>query len=91
MDRHIEDQALRIVFEQRIRELWTWRTWYRTNRLADWTELRREHAAELRALVRLARKARDLSRPAIRRADPTAVRVSGSWTESELRFAYGDR
>ena len=42
----------------RIKELLTFRRWYRENRWATWTDLRKEHEAELRALVRLARQAR---------------------------------
>lgn len=51
--------AYQRVLTDRIAELWAWRAWYRSR--ADWgsfIELRRQHAAELRALVRLARKAR---------------------------------
>ena len=36
----------------RICELLTFRRWYRVNRWAPWTDLRREHETELRALVR---------------------------------------
>jgi hypothetical protein len=46
-----------IVIE-RIRELLKLRNWYRTNRWADWPDLRKEAELELRALVRLARAAR---------------------------------
>jgi hypothetical protein len=53
----------RLAIEQRIATLLEWRRWYRTNRWADWSDLRREHTAELRALVRLARAARKAATP----------------------------
>lgn len=58
----IHDHALRVVIEERIAELWAWRAWYRQR--ADWASfmgLRAEHDAELRALVRLARRARKIA------------------------------
>ncbi len=54
------DQALAVVVEARISELWRERRWWRANRWADWPDIRRESDVELRALVRLARTARRL-------------------------------
>jgi len=61
----IEDHALRVIVDERIRELLKVRTWYRVNRWAAWTDLRRENEVELRALLRLRRNARNLARVAV--------------------------
>jgi hypothetical protein len=58
-----DDYYLRVIVEERIAELWRWRSWYRRNRGALWTDLRSEHTAELRALVRLLRQARKAATP----------------------------
>lgn len=42
----------------RIRLLWRERLWWRTNRWAEWPDIRKEHDTELRALIRLASRAR---------------------------------
>ncbi len=74
----------RVVIEERIGELLRWRTWYREHRWAEWSDLRREDAAELRALVRLARRARRLE------ADPlTLAKGYEDWTSGELQEAFG--
>lgn len=50
--------SYRIVVDERIAELLRYRRWYRQHPYTvDWPS-RQEHAAELRALVRLARSAR---------------------------------
>jgi hypothetical protein len=72
----------RLVIEQRIATLLEWRRWYRANRWADWSDLRREHTAELRSLVRLARAARKAETP-----DP--IDTYKAWTEPELRESFG--
>jgi len=60
----IRAHAYKAVIEDRIHELWKDRTWYRTH--PGWiVEQEMEARAELRLLVGLARKARDLSRPTI--------------------------
>ena len=51
----------RQVMEDRIRDLWKIRQWYRQNRWAEWSDLRRENQVELRALVALGRRARKLA------------------------------
>ena len=61
----IEDHALRVITDERIRELLAFRRWYRANRWADWSDLRKEQDAELRALLRLRRLARNLARVAV--------------------------
>jgi hypothetical protein len=90
------DHALRIVIEERIRVLWHARQhWRRGAYSALWSEERRAAAAELRALVRLARAARRLTEAApdpITLAKAVTDRVpggSGRWTEAELREAWG--
>jgi len=76
------DQALAVVVEARIGELWRERRWWRTNRWADWPDIRRDSDIELRALVRLARTARRLTAP-----DPvTAAKGYADWTEAEKAF-----
>lgn len=62
--------ATRLVLQERIAELLRYRQWCRRQpNAAHWSPLRIEYEAELRALVRLARRARDLSRPAIASAE----------------------
>jgi hypothetical protein len=46
------------IVMDRIHDLLVYRRWFRQNRWADWPVERREYEVELRALVRLARKAR---------------------------------
>lgn len=65
-----EDHALRALLYERIRELWAYRQWWRTNRWADWPVVRVELHAELRILVGLARKARRMAATA---PDPIAA------------------
>ena len=81
----VGDHVLRVMVEERIAELWRYRRWYRTHRWADWSELRREHDIELRALVRLVRRARALAAP-----DPlTLSKGYDDWTSGELAEAFG--
>lgn len=95
----IRAHAYRAVLDDRIAELWRYRAWWRSHRWAEHPLRRIETDIELRALVRLARKARDLARPAVREAvsipfdfpvDMTVARLDAEWTESELRLAHGD-
>ena len=65
----VEDQALRAIVEERVRQLWSYRQWFRSHRWADWPQERRDLDVELRALVRLARKARRLAAPLVVEAD----------------------
>lgn len=51
------------IILDRIAELWKLRKWYRENRWAEWSDLRRENYIELRALVKLARAARKTPDP----------------------------
>lgn len=61
------------VLHDRIAELWRWRQWCRCQpNAAHWSPLRIEYETELRALVSLARRARDLSLPAIESFDAQA-------------------
>jgi len=61
----IEDHALRVIVDERIRACLRLRQWYRVNRWADWPDLRQENEVELRALIRVRRKARNLARVAV--------------------------
>lgn len=71
IERRVTDQAYRVALEERIAELWRWRTWYRQQRnSAHWSPLRHQHTDELRALVRIARSARRIARPIAARLDP---------------------
>ena len=72
----IQAHAYRVVVDDRIAELWRYRRWWRRYRWAEYPLRRHEMDVELRALVRLARKARDLSRPALERADAITVAQS---------------
>lgn len=77
----------RIVVEERIRELLQWRRWYHANRWADWPDMERDDRTELRALVKLARKARRAAAP-----DPIDTYKSwtdAGWTTGELSEAFG--
>ncbi len=51
------------IILDRIADLWKLRKWYRENRWAEWSDLRRENYIELRALVKLARMARKTPDP----------------------------
>ena len=83
----IQDHVFRIVVEQRISELWRYRRWWRANRGADWPIIRRDLETELRALVRLVRKARKIAAAV---PDPMDVAKGyEDWTESELAGAWG--
>lgn len=62
-DRAVLGTVTLVVIEERIRELWQWRTWDRTHSWAAWTTLRQERTVELRALVKLARQARAIAAP----------------------------
>jgi hypothetical protein len=59
--RTVEAVALLNVIEQRIRDLWGYRAWWRTHRWADWPAQRAEFNAELRVLVGLLREARGIA------------------------------
>ena len=83
-----EGHALQVVMEQRVAELLRYRRWWRANRWADWPELRTQNDAELRALVKLMRRARRIAATAY---DPITMAKQRGWTESEQRFAAGDR
>jgi hypothetical protein len=80
------DHALRVVIEERIAELLRWRRWYRAR--PDWASfmgLAQQHAAELRALLRLRRVARRLAAP-----DPlTQAKGYADWTSGELVAGWG--
>jgi hypothetical protein len=56
--------AYRAVIEDRIHELWAYRTWYR-NHVGWLPESQTEDRAELRYLLRIARKARALAAPPV--------------------------
>jgi hypothetical protein len=72
-----------IVIE-RIAELLRYRRWYREHRWAIWTDMRKEHEVELRALVRLARQYRKAHR------DPyPSTATYDSWTQGEMAEAFG--
>jgi hypothetical protein len=52
----------RWTVERRIAELWKYRQWWRTNRWADWPQVRHDLEVELRCLIGIARQARAMSR-----------------------------
>ena len=75
-ERAIRAHVTEAVVLERIAELWRFRAWYRRQVHQDyWLDLAIRNDQELRALVRLVRKAR---------------RDVG-WTEPELREAHGGR
>lgn len=75
--------AYLVVVEERIWELWRYRQWCRRQPdSAWWTPLRLEYESELRALVRLARKARALAMPAVESLD--------EMTTAKASLALGD-
>ena len=80
----ITAHAYRVVIDDRIAQLWRYRRWWRTHRWAEHPLRRQEMDVELRALVRLARKARDLSRPALERLDAVTM------AQAEEDLAAGD-
>jgi hypothetical protein len=80
-----EGHALQVVVEERIRELLRFRAWYRANPYTVSWPTRYENDAELRALVRLARRARDVAANAY----PDPITQAKGWTESERREAWG--
>jgi hypothetical protein len=94
-----ESHAIAATVTERIRELWIMRSWWRHTRwAAEWSPRRQEYEVELRALVRLARKARRLAREAGERRDPMtaakardyhAWQAAGPVTEPELIAGYG--
>jgi hypothetical protein len=105
--------ALQVVVEHRIAELLRFRRWYRAQpNWGYWLDLAAANDLELRALVRLARRARRIAATAYElpeSADPVTAakgyregytdagyteseaRMLWGWTESEKRFAAGDR
>lgn len=84
----IEAQAYRVVIEDRIEELRGYLRWFRTHQ--GWiVQERVDTVTELRYLLKLRRKARDIAKPAVERMDPyTSYKA---YTEAEARFAWGDR
>ena len=74
----------------RIAELLSYRRWWRSNRWADWPEIRTAHEIELRALVRLARAFR---RVEAAKPDPLDQAKSfaewSAWTEGEKVASWG--
>ncbi len=82
-----EPEALQSVVMARIRQLIQDRQWYRNNRWAEWSELRKEGETELRSLVKLVRMSRKLAAAA---PDPMAAYGSfRDWSESEKAEAWG--
>jgi hypothetical protein len=84
-----EAHALAVVVDERIRELLGYRRWYRHNRWAVWTDLRLEHEIELRALVRVARRARRVAAMAYDPMTQAKAWEAQGWSEPELREAFG--
>ncbi len=54
------NHAYRALVDERIHQLLANRRWYRANLWAQWSDLRREDDAELRALLKIARAARKM-------------------------------
>jgi hypothetical protein len=86
---HTADHALALVVEARISELLRFRKWYRAQpNWSNWMDLAHDHDAELRALVRLARRARHIAATAY--PDPMTEAASyADWSEAELAGAFG--
>lgn len=71
--------SMEAIVLERIAELLRYRSWWRTNRWADWPEIRTNHEIELRALVRLARQYRKATH------DPYPVTMTfEAWTNGAL-------
>lgn len=99
------DHALRVVLEEEVRRLWQARLDWRQRRFADWPPERNAQYQELRTLVGLMRKARDISReheplhlqwPSEVRARSSAApdpidlaKAYAEWTEGEKQEAFG--
>ena len=82
-------ECYRIAVEQRIADLWRYRTWWRAHRWAEYPLQRQETDVELRALVRLARRARKAARRAQENHENASRRLYEEWTESEKAVAWG--
>jgi hypothetical protein len=77
---HAYKTALDAEIEGRLHD----RRWYRERPWTlDWP-VRAENEVALRALIRVARDARRIARPAIERADP--ISAYQGWTESEKAY-----
>ncbi len=80
--------ALDTIVLERIAELLRYRSWYVRNPWArgpEWDDMRHDDRVELRALVRLARKARKHPAP-----DPMDLAKSyADWTSGELVAGFG--
>ena len=75
----IYSHALAVTVEERIIELLKYRQWYRANPWARgpvWHEFYTEDRIELRALIRLARKARRAAEPVEAQQDAIARAMS---------------
>jgi len=60
------DHLMRVLLEERIRELWSWRRWHRRQDPKYWADIRRDHTVELLGLLALRRTARRTAREAAR-------------------------
>lgn len=85
----IIDQAYRVAIEERIVELLRYRRWYRQHAFTITWPTRHENEAELRALVRIARKARAMSRRHVERHDPITLAQYRDWTAGEFMYGFG--
>lgn len=86
----ITAHAYGIAVEERIRDLWTWRAWYRRQpNFAVWLDLARDNDRELRALVTIARRARRLAAAAPDSVDSWKRYRDDGWSEAELATAAG--
>ena len=88
MTRTVEGTVLLNLAEERIRALWRYRSWYRTHRWAEWPLRRHETDAELRALVRLLRKARRLAAKA---PDPVTTAKAEADRHADCECHYINR
>ena len=79
MNDTIAEQAHRVTLEEAIHDHLTVRQWYRKHRWADWPDLRHQNEVELRALLKVARKARRIARDPY----PPTMTYAG-WTEGEM-------
>jgi hypothetical protein len=76
----ITAQAIAVTLQARVRELVVIHNWYVVNRWArgpEWDAMRHDDRVELRALIRLARRARRLARETVERED--AVTQGLAW------------
>lgn len=88
-DRAVQGVVLLNLLEERIRDLWRYRAWYRRQRnSAHWSPLRIANDAELRMLVGHLRRARALAMPVVERLDPMTAAGDDDLPERRDRWNH---